>query len=110
MDELEAKIDEMTKKTDLPPEANGFLTAAMALAQEVIVSATIDRIDEILRDKNAEDILLCCPICEKRQVVPIEDSRMNLALGGEPFRCDREECSGEIVPVFPEDEIERGLS
>lgn len=60
--------------------------------------------DEALREAHAgTGILVRCPICERREVVPIEDYFLNLDLGGEAPGCPLEGCPGTMIPVFPED-------
>lgn len=55
-------------------------------------------------------ILLRCPVCEKRRILPLEDWRMNRALHGQPFLCthDGQEkyvggAPGVLDTVFVED-------
>lgn len=66
------------------------------------VDASDDEINALIRKLGLPtdgEVMLECPVCGRDHLMPIEDFRLNLALGGSPFACGNEACPAGTVLV-----------
>ena len=88
---------------------------AIPFATGILAAEVVARVDDLLLSEiEGTGILLRCPVCECRHVVPLEDWYLNRALNGPPFTCShdqRPEYEGEAPGVLEsmEDEEEEEI-